>query len=62
MSIAISACPACGVETSVVGFPRLSVVVDYYLCKRCGHIWSVRKNDPTSIDHFKSLPKKPADF
>jgi len=34
-------------------------MVDYYLCKRCGHIWAVHKNDPTIIDHFKPLPKKP---
>jgi len=59
LSIAIPVCPACGVVTSVAGFRRFSAVVDYYLCKRCGHIWAVHKNDPTIIDHFKPLPKKP---
>jgi len=51
-------CPACGAVSDVVAFHRLSLVVDYYLCKRCGHIWSVRKNDPRIIDHFTPLQKK----
>jgi len=44
--------------SDVVAFRRLSVVVDYYLCQRCGHIWAVHENDPTIIDHFAPLPKK----
>ena len=59
MSIAIVPCPACDLAGSVERFLELSAVVDYYLCKRCGHIWAVRKNDPTIIDHFMPVPRKP---
>jgi hypothetical protein len=38
---------------SVVAFPRLSAVVDYYLCKACGFIWAVHKEDPTVIDDLR---------
>ena len=51
-------CPACGAVSDVVAFRRLSVVVDYYLCHECGHVWAVHKNDPTIIDHFTPLAKK----
>jgi hypothetical protein len=37
---------------AVVALARLSSVVDYYLCKRCGPIRAVRKSDPTIIHHF----------
>jgi len=57
MSMAISICPECYFVESVQCFLRLSAVVNYYLCKRCGHIWSVRKNDPRIIDHFRPMPK-----
>ena len=50
-------CAACGDHTEVQGYPAISSVVDYYLCKKCGHIWAVYKTDPTIIDHFKPLPK-----
>jgi hypothetical protein len=33
--------------------------VDYYMCKKCGHIWAVHKNDPAIIDHFRWPSKKP---
>ena len=52
-------CPVCDAVTSVDVFPQLSAVVDYYTCQRCGHIWAVHKNDPTTIDHITPLPKKP---
>jgi len=58
LSIAISACPACGFVTTVVTFSRLSAIVNYYLCKKCGHIWAVHKTDPTVIDHFMPLRKE----
>ena len=41
-------CPACGVATHVVAFRRLSAVVEYYRCQKCGHTWAVHKHDPTS--------------
>ncbi len=59
LSTAISICPACGFAESVERFPRLSAVVSYYLCKRCGLIWAVRKDDPTVIQHFTPLRKRP---
>jgi len=52
-------CCACRAVSDVVAFRRLSLVVDYYLCQRCGHIGAVHKNDPTVIDHFTPLRKKP---
>jgi hypothetical protein len=52
-------CSACGAVSDVVAFRRLSVVVDYYLCHECGHVWAVLKSDPTVIDHITPLPKKP---
>jgi len=52
-------CTACDCLTEVLAFARVSSVVDYYLCKGCGHIWSVRKNDPPIIDHFMRPPQKP---
>lgn len=57
MSSATSVCLACGFAERVERFPRLSAVVNYYLCKRCGHIWAIRKNDPKMVDHFRPLPK-----
>jgi hypothetical protein len=50
-------CAVCGNQTEVQAFAGLSAVVDYYLCKRCGHVWAVHKNDPTIIDHFRPLKK-----
>jgi hypothetical protein len=50
-------CVECSDPTEVYGFGRLSAVVDYYLCKRCGHVWAVHKNDPTIIDHFKPVKR-----
>ena len=58
-SVAIWVCPACGYMTNVVAFPRLSAVLTYYLCKTCGHIWAVHKNNPTIIRHFTPLRNKP---
>ena len=54
----IHPCPACGFVTSVAAFRLVSAVVNYYLCKKCGHIWAVHQNDPTLIDHFTPLPEK----
>ena len=50
-------CAACGDQTEVQGFPGLSSVVNYYLCKKCGHIWAVYKTDPAIIDHFWPVQK-----
>ena len=55
MSIAISACPACGFVTTVVAFSRLSAIVNYYLCKKCGHIWAfTRRTRPSSTTSCRS--------
>ena len=57
LNIAISVCPACDFIGSVEQFPRMSAVVNYYLCRRCGHVWATRKNDPSIIDHFRPMAK-----
>jgi len=44
--------------TTVVAFSRLSAIVNYYLCKKCGHIWAVHKTDPTVLDHLRPLRKE----
>ena len=56
----IRICPACEAETRrVLEGASADAYVWYYRCPRCGHAWSVSKDDDTDIRPITPLPLKP---
>lgn len=52
-------CPACGTDTP----RRLDstsevAAVNYYRCARCGHVWTVDKQDPSIVTHITPLSER----
>jgi len=60
ISMPVEPCTACGQQTSrQLRETSNDVVVNYYSCRSCGHIWAVNKQNPSITTNVTPLPHKP---
>jgi hypothetical protein len=51
----VQPCPACGASPRQLPFTSQLAAVTYYRCPKCAHVWAIRKDDPTHIQHVTPL-------
>lgn len=55
----IQPCPSCGVPvTRRLDFTSQYADVNYYICERCGHIWTISKDGTGEVTHVTQLPDR----